>query len=148
MMQGSKRRGLAALVSALAAVALALAVGGRGCGDKGDQPDSAVQEFLDKARSGDEQAVYALLGPRTRAWLDRESQRATHMVGGSQRYDAFDLMVARGAPPPARVAVVERSGDRAQVEVVDQQGKSSVVELVRQDGQWRIELIATERGER
>jgi len=140
-MNGTRRRGVAALATALAAVGLAATVAGRNCGGHDDGPEQAVREFARAAAAGDEATMVALLGPRTRAWLDRSAERATHMVGGSRRYQPSDLMSTGGAGKLARISVGKRGGGRALVEVVDERGQRSTIEAIEVRGAWRLELV-------
>jgi len=137
-----RRRTLAAAASLIAAVALAVAVAGRGCrvGDPG--PDAALRAMAAAVRAGDRQAVFDLLSPETQKRLEERARAATDLVGASSRYTALDL-ISIGAPDdepePSAMRVVEQRGDRAVVEVTSG-GARQRVELVRVDGQWRIPL--------
>jgi hypothetical protein len=127
----------------IAAVALAVTVvGSRSCAVTDPGPEGAVRNMLAAASAGDRVAVYALLGPQTRARLDERARRATDVVGSSVRYSALDLIsigASRDVPPPTDLTVVERLDERAVVEVVSAAGRARVV-VVRVDGDWRIEL--------
>lgn len=141
---GSRRRAIAAAASAVLAAALALAIGARGCGSADETPEGAARAFVTAARTGDRAAVFALLGPGTRAYLESEAVRATEIAGGSRRVDPRELVsvTATGADTPAPKAfrVAERAGDRAIVEVVARDGTAHPLRLVRVDGHWRVEL--------
>ena len=140
MFEAGRRGGLAAAVTALAAVALAVAVGGRGCGSEDDSPDGAVRAFAAAARAGDRDTMMELFGPETRAWLDAAAGRATQLVGGNGRFDPIDLINAGAlGGTPARILVREAEGGRARVEVTDETGRRAMVDLVELDGHWRLE---------
>jgi hypothetical protein len=142
---GSPRRAVAAATTAVAAVAIAFAVAGRGCGGDADGPAGAVRALLAAARAGDREQVLALLGPATRARLDRAAARASELEGGGRRHRAIDLLEV-GAPDhePLALAVQDEQGDRAAVELVDRSGARTRLELVRVGGAWRVELPAAE----
>jgi hypothetical protein len=138
----SRRSTVAAVASALAAMALAAAVAGRSCRVTQPGPEVTVREMLQAARTGDRDAVFALLSPDTHARLEAEAKRATDLVGAAHRYTAKDLVSigsSDGVPPPTDITVIAERGDRATVEVVSPAGRSQV-ELVKVDGRWRIDL--------
>lgn len=138
----SRRSTVAAVASALAAMALAAAVAGRSCRVTQPGPEVTVREMLQAARTGDRDAVFALLSPDTHARLEAEAKRATDLVGAAHRYTAKDLVSigsSDGVSAPTDITVIKESGDRATVEVVSPAGRSQV-ELVKVDGRWRIDL--------
>ena len=138
----SRRTTLAAVASALAAMALAAAVAGRSCRVTPPGPEAAVRDMIQAAKAGDRDLVFELLAPSTRARLEAEARRATDLVGASQRYAAKDLISigsSDGVAEPTDITVLEDHGDRALVEVVSPAGRARV-ELVKLDGRWRIEL--------
>jgi hypothetical protein len=140
----TRRSTIAALTSALAAMALAAAVAGRSCRVTDPGPDGAVRDMLQAAKTGDRKLVLDLLSPQTRARLEERARQATDLVGASIRYTALDLISigsSEGVPPPTDLTVVEEQGDHAVVEVVSPGGRARV-ELVRIDGHWRIDLPA------
>jgi len=133
---------LAAVASALAAMALAAAVAGRSCRVSEPGPEAAVREMLQAAKTGDRDLVFELLAPATRARLDAEARRATDLVGASRRYVAKDLISigsSDGIADPTDITVIEERGDRAVVEVVSPAGRARV-DLLRIDNRWRIDL--------
>lgn len=138
------RRTLAAAASLIAAVALALAMAGRGCRMGSDGPEAAVQAMLQAARAGDRQAVFDRLSRATQQALEERARAATDLVGSSVRYTPLEL-VSIGAsddePAPRQVRVVSETGDRAVVEVTSATG-SGRIDLVREDDAWRIHLPA------
>jgi hypothetical protein len=138
------RRTLAAAASLIAAVALALAMAGRGCRMGSDGPDAAVQGLIQAARAGDRQAVFDRLSRATQQALEERARAATDLVGSSVRYTALEL-VSIGAsdddPAPRQVRVVSEKGDRAVVEVTSVTG-SGRIDLVYEDGAWRVHLPA------
>jgi hypothetical protein len=138
----SRRSTLAAVASALAAMALAAAVAGRSCRVTRPGPEAAVGAMIQAAKTNDHDAVFELLAPATRDRLDAEARRATDLVGASQRYTAKDLISigsSEGVADPTDITVLEDRGDRAVVEVVSPAGRARL-DLVRIDGRWRIEL--------
>jgi len=140
---GSRRRGATAIVSAVAAVALAVAMVGRGCNVQGSGPESVVQALINAQSSDDSQQVYRLLGPKTKAALEIEARRATDLVGGWQRYAPAEL-VSIGQPLPGAkpftFTVRYDGGDEAIVDIVDPNGKQAKLLVVRVNAQWRIEV--------
>lgn len=138
----SRRGALAAVASALAAMALAAAVAGRSCRVTEPGPEAAVRDMIQAAKTGDHDMVFELLTPATRDRLDAEARRATDLVGASQRYTAKDLISigsSDGVADPTDITVLEEHGDRAVVEVVAPEGRARV-DLVRLGGRWRIDL--------
>jgi hypothetical protein len=140
---GSRRNGLAAAASVVAAVALAAAVAGRSCQVDDNTPQAVVREFAAAAGADDREALYKLLGPETRRRLQTAAKRATDLAGSAQRYSALDMIsIGKSAdtPPPKEFVVKERSESRAVVEIVGPPGEHAFVTVVRTDGAWRIEL--------
>lgn len=140
----SRRSTVAAVASALAAMALAAAVAGRSCRVTQPGPEVAVREMLQAAKTGDRETVFLLLSPATRTRLEVEAKRATDLVGAATRYSAKDLVSigsSDGVSAPTDITVIEERGDRAIVEVVSPAGRSRI-ELVKADGRWTIDLPA------
>jgi hypothetical protein len=138
----SRRSTVAAVASALAAMALAAAVAGRSCRVTQPGPEAAVREMLHAAKTGDRDAVFSLLSPATRSRLEVEATRATDLVGAATRYTAKDLLSigsSDGIAAPTDITVLEERGDRASVEVVSPAGRARI-ELIKVDGRWRIDL--------
>jgi len=138
----SRRSTVAAVASALAAMALAAAVAGRSCRVTQPGPEAAVREMLRAAQTGDRDAVFELLSPGTRSRLEIEAKRATDLVGAATRFTAKDLVSIGSSDDvmaPTDLTVVEERGDRAVVEVVSPAGRARI-ELVNVDGHWRIDL--------
>ncbi len=138
---GTRRSTIAAVASALAAMALAAAVAGRGCRVTQPGPEVAVRDLLQAAKTGDRDTVYELLAPAAQARLESEAKRATDLVGATVRYTAKDLISigATDSGKPTDITVLDQTGDRATVEVVAPDGRSQV-SLIRIDGRWRVEL--------
>src|SRR3954470_23402821 len=88
----SRRSTVAAVASALAAMALAAAVAGRSCRVTQPGPEVAVREMLQAAKTGDRDTVFGLLSPGTQARLEAEAKRATDLVGAATRYKPKDLV--------------------------------------------------------
>lgn len=140
----SRRSTVAAVASILAAVALAAAVAGRSCRVSQPGPEAAVRDMLQAAKTGDLDAVLAMLAPATRARLEAEARRATDLVGASVRFTAKDLVSVGGSDGlavPTDITVLEERADRAVVEVVSPAGRARM-QLVRLDGRWLIEVPA------
>lgn len=138
----SRRSTVAAVASALAAMALAASFAGRSCRVTQPGPEAAVRAMLHAAKTGDRDAVFTLLAPATRSRLEVEAKRATDLVGAATRYTAKDLLSigsSDGIAAPTDITVVEERGDHATVEVVSPAGRARI-ELLKVNGRWRIEL--------
>jgi hypothetical protein len=138
----SRRGALAGVASALAAMALAAAVAGRSCRVTQPGPEAAVRDLIQATKTGDRDAVFALLAPATQDRLAAQARHASDLVGASQRYAARDLISigsSDGAAGPADIAVIEEGSRRAVVEIVSPAGRARL-ELERIDGRWRIDL--------
>ncbi|HWO23281.1 MAG TPA: hypothetical protein VNO30_31280 [Kofleriaceae bacterium] len=145
----SRRSTVAAVASALAAMAIAAAVAGRGCRVSQRGPEVAVHEMLQAARTGDLDRVLGLLSPRTRARLEAEARRATDLVGAAERFTTKALVSmgsSDSAAAPTDITVLDELDDRAVVELVSPAGRARL-ELVRIDGRWLIDVPAYGRGE-
>lgn len=139
---GTRRSTIAAVASALAAMALAAAVAGRSCQVTQPGPEMTVRDLLQAAQTNDRDLVFELLTPQTRARLDAEAKRATDLVGAATRYTAKDLIsigASDNVAPPTDITVIEERGDHAVVEIVSPAGRSRV-QLYRIDGRWRVDL--------
>jgi hypothetical protein len=140
----TRRSTVAAVASAIAAMAIAAAVAGRSCRVSQRGPEAAVRDMLQAARTGDLDMVFELLTPATRAGLEAQARRATDLVGGSERFSAKDLVSmgsSDGVAAPTDITVLDELDDRAVVEIVSPAGRSRV-ELVRVGGRWLIDLPA------
>lgn len=138
----SRRTTIAAITSALAAMALAAAVAGRSCRVSQPGPEAAVRDMLQAAKTGDRDTVFEMLTPATQERLAVQARRATDLVGASTRYTAKDLVSigsSDGVAAPTDITVLEERSDRAVVEVVSPAGRARV-ELVKIDGRWRIDI--------
>src|SRR5580765_3936121 len=124
---GTRRSTVAAVASALAAMAFAAAVAGRSCPVTQPGPEITVHDLIQAAKTGDRELVFELLTPATRTRLDASAKRATDLVGASVRYTAKDLIsigASEGVAAPTDITVVEEHGDRAVVEVVSPSGRA------------------------
>lgn len=140
----TRRSTVAAVASALAAMAIAAAVAGRSCRVSQRGPEAAVRDMLQAARTGDLDTVLELLSPATRARLEAQAKRATDLVGAAQRFAAKDLVSmgsSEGVPAPTDITVLDELDDRAVVEVVSPAGRARI-ELVRVGGRWLIDVPA------
>lgn len=138
----SRRSTVAAVASALAAMALAAAVAGRSCRVSQPGPEVAVRQMLQAAKTGDREGVFRLLAPRTRERLELEAKRTTDLVGAATRYSAADLLSigsSTGVAAPTDITVVEEFGDHAVVELVSPSGRARM-QLVKARGAWLIDL--------
>ena len=138
----SRRVGLAAAVSGVAAIALAAAVVGRSCQVTEAGPDGAVRDMVRAAKAGERQVVFELLTPATQQRLEALAQHATGLAGAARRFSALDLVAITRSEefaPPTDITVIEERGDRAVVEIVSERGRSRV-DLVKLRGEWRIDL--------
>ena len=139
---GTRRSTVAAVTSALAAMALAIAVAGRSCRVTQPGPEVTVRDLLHAANTGDRDTVYELLAPSTQARLEAEAKHATDLVGATQRYAAKDLIsigASEGVAAPTDITVLEERGDHATVQIVSAQGRA-LLQLIRIDGRWRVDL--------
>jgi hypothetical protein len=137
---GTRWSTLAAVASAIAAIALAAAVAGGSCRVARPGPEVAVGNLLQAAAAADRDAIYQLLTPATQARLAAEAQRAIDLNGGSVRYTAKDMISigsSKGVSAPSAITVIQQHGDRAIVEIVVSTGRSRL-ELEKSGGQWRI----------
>jgi hypothetical protein len=137
----SRRAWLAATASIVVAMALAAAVAGRSCRVSQPGPEAAVRDMIQAAKQGDQDTVFELLAPATRARLEAEAKRATDLVGATTRFAPHNL-VSIGSPetpPPTDITVVEELGDRAVVEVVSPTSRSRI-DVVRVDGRWLVSM--------
>ena len=137
-----RRRNAAAAVSVLAAVALAIAVVGRGCRVHEPGPDAAVRSLMAAANAGDRKAVFGLLTEHTQNALVDRAEKATTDVGSNVRYTALDLIAigsSEDVPAPTEINVISRQGDHAVVEVVSTAGRAQL-DVVKEKGRWRIDL--------
>ncbi len=134
-----RRRELAAAITALAAVAMAAAVAGRGCAPPDDSPTQAVRALERASQAGDKQAVYDLLGPTTQARLEALAQRASEL--DERRYAAIDMVgIGSMAEESLRVELASQQGDHAVVLIVRPGAESTPVDVDKVDGIWRVEL--------
>jgi hypothetical protein len=112
-----------------------------GCG-AARSPDGAVRALAEAAEAGDRDAVWALLGPATRARLTADAEKAAQ-ASGRRDLQPRDLVAAGWSAPRWKIAdvdVVADSGGRATVEVRGRGGERETLSCVRADGNWRVEL--------
>ena len=139
----SRRRVVAAVVTATVAIALALVASGRGCSPVDASPDGAVRAFVSAARGGDRKAAWALIGPATRQRLEAAAEGATEKVGGTRRYaplDMLELGASDSTYVPTDFRVLSSAGGEARVEVSGPGGRRDVVRTVLVADRWRVEL--------
>ena len=141
MQLGSPRRGLAAAISALFAMALAAAVAGRGCQNESDGPSDVVRSFIEHAREGDKAALFRMLGPESRERLRSAAARANELVGGERRYQPQDMLQPmRSGPGDLKIRTVKKQGDEALVSLTSSAGYFDEVRVVHIDDRWLIEI--------
>jgi hypothetical protein len=139
---GTRRSTIAAVTSALAALALAAAVAGRSCQVTQPGPEMTVRDLLQAAKTNDRDLVFDLLTPATQQRLEAEAKRATDLVGAATRYTAKDLIsigASDNVAAPTDITVIEERGDHAQVEIVSPAGRARL-QLFKIDGRWRVDL--------
>src|SRR5688500_15096057 len=139
---GTRRSTIAAVASALAAMALAAAVAGRSCQVTQPGPEITVRDLLQAAKTNDRDLVFELLTPTTRARLEAEAKRATDLVGAARRYTAEDLIsigASDNVAAPTDITVIEERGDHAVVEIGSPAGRSRL-QLYKIAGRWRVDL--------
>ncbi len=123
-------------------MALAAAVAGRGCNKDLDGPTEAVRAFLKASEAGDRDAMFGMLGPKTREQLHSAALRATTLVGGEGRYEARDMLTPHNNGPDVITVVnMGRDGDQAILSLTDAQGEKSTILVVLTDGEWLLELV-------
>ena len=99
--------------------------------------------MAEAAAAGDRDAVFALVGPRTRRALESKAAVAAQL-SGRRRVQPVELLGVGWFPPAfqlAEVRQVERHGDQATVEVSGRDGHTTRAECVRVEGAWRVELV-------
>lgn len=139
---GTRRSTIAAVASALAAIALAAAVAGRSCRVTQPGPEMTVRDLLQAAQTNNRDLVFELLTPATRARLEAEAARATDLVGAATRYTAKDLIsigASDNVAPPTDITVIDERDDHAVVEIVSPAGRARL-HLYKIDGRWRVDL--------
>ena len=125
-----------------AALAAWLLVAGCGGRDEASSPEAAVRALIATARAGDRAAVYARLGPRTRARIEALLVSG-HRSGGARLLGPQDLLAVGWLPPAweaAGTGLVGREGNEADVEVFSATGDRQTVRAVREGRGWKVEL--------
>jgi hypothetical protein len=123
-------------------LAIACLVAAAACDSGGRSPEGAVRALTEAAESGDRDAVWALLGPATRARLGADAEKAAQ-AAGRRELRGRDLLAAGWSPPRWRAREIElraRSGDQATVEVRGPGRERETLDCVRTDGRWQVEL--------
>jgi hypothetical protein len=121
-------------------LAVAFVLAAAGCGTR--SPEGAVRALTEAAEAGDREAVFALLGPATRARLTGDAAKAAQ-AAGRRELAPVDLVAAGWSPPRWHAVdfdVLTRSGDRATVEVRGAAHERETLSCVLIDGAWRVEL--------
>jgi hypothetical protein len=133
------RRVAAALLGGWLLLAAASGCAGR---DEASSPEEAVRALIATARAGDRAAVYAHLGPRTRARIDA-LMASGHRSGGARMLTPQDLLAVGWLPPAWEATgtrLVGREGNEADVEVFSATGDRQTVRTVREGRGWKVEL--------
>jgi hypothetical protein len=123
-------------------VAAALLLAGCGGRDESSTPEAAVRALIATARAGDRAAVYAHLGPRTRARIEALLVSG-HRAGGARLLKPQDLLAVGWLPPAWEAAgtrQVARDGNDADVEVFSATGDRQTMHTVREGRGWKVEL--------
>jgi hypothetical protein len=134
---------LGAVVTVAAAVALAWAVSGKGCGESDASPEGAARAFVAAARAEDKAALWELLGPATRARVSAAAAAATDKVGGARRFaplDVLDVAAPESTYVPSDIVVRETHGATAVVDVLGPEGRRDSLRMVAVGGKWRVEI--------
>ena len=143
MVKAVSRRTASAIATAVAVVALAWAVGLRGCGDADATPEGAVRAFVAAARAEDKAALWELLGPESRKAVTASAAAATDRIGGSQRLaplDVLDVAAPARSYAPGDIVLRDSDGHAATVDVLGPEGRHDSVRAVKVGGRWRVEL--------
>ena len=132
------------MVSAAAALAIAVAVYGRGCNASDDTAKAAAVRFLAASRAGTPGIMYEMMSKQTRKDLQDAARKATELVGGSRRFEAVDMISIAAAPretPPPTLVETERGSGRVVFTVQGAQNDPSTrLVLVLEDGRWRVDV--------
>lgn len=139
---GTRRSTIAAVASALAAMALAAAVAGRSCQVRQPGPELTIHDLLQAAKTNNRDLIFELLTPATRERLEAEAKRATDLVGAAVRYTAKDMISINAnvdVSAPSDITVIEERNGHAVVEIVSASGRSRL-QLFEIDGRWRVDL--------
>ncbi len=110
--------------------------------DEASSPEAAVRALIATARAGDRAAVYANLGPRTRARI-QAMLVSGHRSGGARLLKPQDLLAVGWLPPAWEAAgtrLIGREGNEADVEVFSATGDRQAVHTVREGRAWKVEL--------
>lgn len=147
------RRLITAVVSAAAALAIAIAVYGKGCSSDENEAKLVALRFLAASRAGEPRLMLELMSERTRTELDAAARKATELVGGSRRFEAVDMISVGARSELEAPSVVERErGEGFVLFEVKGGADTTMLRLVLEDGQWRVDVPeyveARDRGNR
>jgi hypothetical protein len=151
LVKALSRRTASAIATAVALVALAWAVGVRGCGDVDATPEGAVRAFVTAARAEDKAALWELLGPESRKAVAAQAAAATDKIGGAQRLaplDVLDVAAPARSYAPSDIVLRDSDGLNATVDVLGPEGRHDSVRAVKVGGRWRVELWSRGRPSR
>jgi hypothetical protein len=140
---------LTAAVGAAAALAIAIAVYGRGCESDQDTAEAIARQFLAASLAGDSTAMYELMSKDTREQLASAARRATELVGGSRRYGPTDMIdvspSAAGTQLPA-LSVLERGERRVVFDVgATTSHPGATLTVIYEQEAWRVDVPAYQR---
>lgn len=112
-----------------------------GCSAGARSPEGAVRRLADAAAVGDRDAVWALLGPETKARLEADAKRLA--PAGRRTLSPSELLAVGWEPARFRLTEIrlrEKRGDEAEVEVRGPSGELERVRCVRVGDRWTVEL--------
>ncbi len=113
-----------------------------GCSAGTRSPAGAVRALAEAAANGDRDAVYALVGPRTRARLESGAATAAQL-SGRRRVRAVELLGVGWFPPTFTLAdakELSRQGNTATVQVSSRQGQTALTTCIKENDAWKVEL--------
>ena len=118
-------------------------VGAVACNAGTRSPAGAVRALGEAAANGDRDAVFALVGPRTKAALESGAATAAQL-SGRRRVQPVELLGVGWFPAAFTLSEaheLERHGDTATVEVSSRDNRTSRATCVKIDGAWKVELV-------
>ena len=139
-----RRATLTGVVSAVAAVAIALAVYGRGCSSDDESAEATARLFLAAALAGERGTMFELMSQATQNELVKAARLATERVGGARRFEPLDMIRASATTDTERfpeLKAVEQNDARVVFEVTSDDGRSAeTLVLVQERGRWKVDV--------